>query len=126
MPIGDDDFMKAMQELDDISAQGYTPEPMEKPKAELWTKPLEMRQRRSLKGANTENRRNDRLLRATMGDEVFEDVMKGSYLDRTMTTMATATQPLFDLLSTAASAASHQSSGSSTPIWPALPPVAGL
>ena len=29
MPIGDDDFMKAMQELDDISAQGYTPEPME-------------------------------------------------------------------------------------------------
>jgi hypothetical protein len=101
MPIGDDDFMKAMQELDDISAQGYTPEPMEKPKAELWTKPLEMRQRRSLKGANTENRRNDRLLRATMGDEVFEDEMKGSYLDRTMTTMATATQPLFDLLSTA-------------------------
>ena len=62
---------------------------------DFWTQPLEYRQAIALKGAKTEVRNKDRLLRAQLGDDMLEHEMQDGFFD----SLSTATAPLFDMLS---------------------------
>lgn len=93
------DFEKLEQDVSDIF--GGSPSGNTVGAPDFWTKPLEYRQKVALRGAQTEVARKDRLLRAELGQDLYEDEMAGGFFGRMGTALSTASQPLFDMMSIA-------------------------
>jgi hypothetical protein len=94
MAFNEEEFNNSLQELKNLntlSKQASTVDMADN----FWTQPLEYRQAIALKGAKTEVRNKDRLLRAQLGDDMLEHEMQDGFFD----SLSTATAPLFDMLS---------------------------